>query len=109
DIRAGAFEQCLGDEESEAQPGVRGALHAAVLFPAAHIRIADAIKNFRSEAGAVVLYDDADEEFGPARFDPDGRAREIDRVFHEIAEAVQYTGVAQADRLGGAAFLLDDD
>src|SRR5262249_58970509 len=91
----------LGDEDAETEPADL-ALAARRMAADRQIRLADAVEDLRREARSVVGDRDRHLAVAPLRRNLDLRAREVDGVFHEIAEPVNDRRVVLADRLGRA-------
>src|SRR6185295_9956823 len=98
--RARSLQQGFCDEEAETQAARLDIRVVSAAPPAGHIRLPDPRHDFRREARPVVADGDVDGRAAPERADVDTLAREIDRVFQQIAEAVEDRRIARADRLG---------
>src|SRR6267154_4777026 len=98
-FRAGALQQRAGDEHAEAEPAV---LAFVVARPPRQERLADPLQHVGRDAGAVVGNHELDDLAVPPGVHLDGLAGEIDRVFQDVADAIEDRRIARADRLAGA-------
>ena len=96
----GALQQRFGDEEAEAQAALLA--FGADAAAAGHIRLADAPQDFRREARSIIGDRDRDILLAPAHRDFDTCRREVDGVFHDVAEPIEDRGRTLHHRLAVA-------
>src|SRR6056297_3711263 len=93
-IGAGSFQQRLGDEQTKPHAFVARAARIEDRASAAHERLADPGQNMLRIAAPVIHDPQADMGLGPAAFDPDIAAREIDGILYQVPKAMDHLGAA---------------
>src|SRR5438105_5686714 len=101
DLCAGPLQQRAGDEHSKPEP-LMLALGVSDVATPRQIGLADPLDEVGRNAGSVVGNDDLDGIVVPPRIHLHRGPRKIDGVFQDVADAIQNSRIARADRLGGA-------
>src|SRR6476660_4285501 len=89
---ARALQQCLGNEETEAQAGWFVASIVLVMPAAGDVRFADAGQYFRCKSRSVIGDFNGDGIIAPLGIDRNPIVREIDRILQQVSESVEDCG-----------------